>query len=294
MRVFILKDKDKLIIETAIKLFAQKGFTNTSIQEIANETGISKGAFYLHFKSKDALLLTILDFYYHRLQANIHTYNELDLNSREKFIQQIISMLNTLLNHKEFIIMLTREQALPLNETVKEFIFKIQKNTFEFYQQGLLSIYGRNIEPFLWDLSIILDGILYSYLRILLLDSSEIEIEKLVAFIIKRMDSMVKELDQEETVMTQMKIENLLSRSKSFCFYKEKPTIDDILKQLRQEIEPMDNHDVLLVSLEVVEEEVKKDSPRLPVIQGMLSNFREFPQLEKYRIEIANMYQLKI
>lgn len=45
--------KQEEIIESAIKLFAENGFTNTSIQEIVNDCGISKGAFYNYFPSKE-------------------------------------------------------------------------------------------------------------------------------------------------------------------------------------------------------------------------------------------------
>lgn len=41
----------------------EKGFAATTIQEIASECGISKGAFYLHFKSKEALLLSACEYY---------------------------------------------------------------------------------------------------------------------------------------------------------------------------------------------------------------------------------------
>lgn len=48
-----MTEKNTQIIEAGMKLFANKGFSATSVQEIATESGISKGSFYLHFKSKD-------------------------------------------------------------------------------------------------------------------------------------------------------------------------------------------------------------------------------------------------
>ncbi len=47
-----MKEKERLIIEMAMKLFATKGVNATSVQEIVTACGISKGAFYLYFKSK--------------------------------------------------------------------------------------------------------------------------------------------------------------------------------------------------------------------------------------------------
>ncbi|MCG8331403.1 MAG: TetR/AcrR family transcriptional regulator [Chitinophagales bacterium] len=45
----------QLIIEKSFKLFYKNGFSKTSIPEIMQETGLSKGAFYHHFKNKNEL-----------------------------------------------------------------------------------------------------------------------------------------------------------------------------------------------------------------------------------------------
>ena len=51
-----------------MKLFATKGVNATSVQEIVTACGISKGAFYLYFKSKEELLLATLRYYYDKIQ----------------------------------------------------------------------------------------------------------------------------------------------------------------------------------------------------------------------------------
>ena len=53
--------KKQLIIEKSLELFAKQGFEATSIQQITEYCGISKGAFYLSFKSKDELILALID-----------------------------------------------------------------------------------------------------------------------------------------------------------------------------------------------------------------------------------------
>jgi AcrR family transcriptional regulator len=49
------------IMEAAIKLFSNRGYNKASVDDICKEAGISKGAFYHHFKSKQALFLALLD-----------------------------------------------------------------------------------------------------------------------------------------------------------------------------------------------------------------------------------------
>lgn len=60
------------IINTAWKLFYEKGFGETTINDILREADISKGTFYYYFRSKDDLLGTlseILDREYERLEG---------------------------------------------------------------------------------------------------------------------------------------------------------------------------------------------------------------------------------
>ena len=49
------------IMDSAIKLFSTRGFSAASVDDICEEAGISKGAFYHHFETKQALFLALLD-----------------------------------------------------------------------------------------------------------------------------------------------------------------------------------------------------------------------------------------
>jgi TetR/AcrR family transcriptional repressor of nem operon len=49
------------IIKKAAKLFARKGFYGTSISDLAQATGLTKGAFYHHFENKEALFFAVID-----------------------------------------------------------------------------------------------------------------------------------------------------------------------------------------------------------------------------------------
>ena len=47
------------IISAAWRLFYERGFENTSVEEIVELSGTSKGSFYHYFEGKDALLGTL-------------------------------------------------------------------------------------------------------------------------------------------------------------------------------------------------------------------------------------------
>ena len=54
-------DKHELILEAAIRVFAEKGFHAARISDVANEAGVADGTIYLYFKNKDDLLLCIFE-----------------------------------------------------------------------------------------------------------------------------------------------------------------------------------------------------------------------------------------
>ena len=48
------------IIDTAAKLFASRGYNGTSMADLAAAAGLTKGAFYHHFASKEALFFAVI------------------------------------------------------------------------------------------------------------------------------------------------------------------------------------------------------------------------------------------
>ena len=53
--------KRQLIMEAGLKIFSQKGFHKTKIEEIAQEAGIGKGTVYEYFAGKEQLFQEILE-----------------------------------------------------------------------------------------------------------------------------------------------------------------------------------------------------------------------------------------
>jgi TetR/AcrR family fatty acid metabolism transcriptional regulator len=64
-------DKRDLILKAATKVFAQNGYFNSQVADVARVAGVAAGTVYLYFKSKDDLLVSIFEQSMHRVLAEV-------------------------------------------------------------------------------------------------------------------------------------------------------------------------------------------------------------------------------
>jgi len=81
------------ILEVALDLFIRKGYTATSMREIAAPLGISKAALYYHFPSKSHIMLE-LHLQMHRAMADLHDVPEPGADDATwlRFVDQLIAL----------------------------------------------------------------------------------------------------------------------------------------------------------------------------------------------------------
>jgi AcrR family transcriptional regulator len=57
----VSQERRNQIVASAIKVFTREGFANTRMDDVATESGLSKGLLYWYFKSKEEIILAIAD-----------------------------------------------------------------------------------------------------------------------------------------------------------------------------------------------------------------------------------------
>lgn len=63
------------ILKAAETCLAQKGFSDTGVEDICQQAGVTKGAFYHHFKTKQQLFLELLDHWIDKVSLDIDPRN---------------------------------------------------------------------------------------------------------------------------------------------------------------------------------------------------------------------------
>lgn len=74
------------VIEVAAQLFLQRGYAYTSMDEVMQESQVSKSNIYYHFKSKDDLLLAVVEYWIDQYEAALFAY----LSQKERTVEERI------------------------------------------------------------------------------------------------------------------------------------------------------------------------------------------------------------
>ncbi|MGZ8450350.1 MAG: TetR/AcrR family transcriptional regulator [Candidatus Deferrimicrobiaceae bacterium] len=111
--------RSRAILSTASRLFAAKGYGNTTTSEIAREAGVAEGTLYHHFGSKDGIFLTLFDETMDGYLAGIEALLARDATGRETLAAFARFHFDYVSRRKEQHLILLRD--FPVHLTVEHF-----------------------------------------------------------------------------------------------------------------------------------------------------------------------------
>ncbi|WP_407407500.1 TetR/AcrR family transcriptional regulator, partial [Peribacillus sp.] len=183
--------KRELIMETAIELFAKQGFNATSVQQITDHCGISKGAFYLSFKSKDELIIALVDYFMIQLVSDIDHVVKNTANE-DLLYEFFYTSFKSYLNHTDFAKIIFKEQAQSLNE---ELITRIQHYE-RINETSILSLverlYGDDIIQTKYDLTYCIKGFLQQYAVLFLFYNIPLDLVRLSQSLVEKTNILAR------------------------------------------------------------------------------------------------------
>lgn len=289
--------KQKEIIESAIKLFAENGFTNTSIQEIVNDCGISKGAFYNYFPSKEALHIAIFEYYFEQMRARTHEIDNEQLPPREKLTKQMSVPFEQLTQQKDFFMVYMREQSFSINKELRQVMEKTQFEMLAWYETNLKEVYGEKIADYTGDIIMLIEGIRSSYLAAILIQDLQIDATLVPTFIMNRIDDMVDSFVKGEEPIMKRNILNIFTQN-SLGALAATEKVSSLLEDMQEQLEVMDFNDEqkngLSGVINFLKCELEKPAIEKYTFQGMLANLKTVKEFDIYREKIANLLGLQL
>lgn len=111
----IRNERKQIIMDAALEIFAELGFHNTSMNQIAKKAGISKGLIYNYFESKDELMSEIVKSAYTFILHRFNLDNEKpDYRNIIEFVEKTFELID---ENKEFwriyFLVSMQEEVLP-------------------------------------------------------------------------------------------------------------------------------------------------------------------------------------
>ena len=102
-RIHKKKNKKRKIFETSMKLFADKGYDATSIEEITASVGVAKGTLYYHFSSKEEIFNFLVDEGMKLLKNSISIKTAKMTNSLDRLRAIVLIQIKILFKYENFI-----------------------------------------------------------------------------------------------------------------------------------------------------------------------------------------------
>lgn len=132
------------IFEASMKLFAEKGYEGTSIEEITSEVGVAKGTLYYHFTSKEE----IFDFLISEGMGLLENSIQIKVSKQDNYVDKvraiILIQVKLVEKYEKFITILTTEmwgnseRSKACRNFVSEYLEDIKKILDEGIEKGEL------------------------------------------------------------------------------------------------------------------------------------------------------------
>jgi AcrR family transcriptional regulator len=87
------EERPQELLEAALSVFSQRGFRNTRLDDVADAAGVTKGAIYHYFDTKEELLLSVIDHYQSLAFGRVEEVLAKHETSASERIEQVVKNL---------------------------------------------------------------------------------------------------------------------------------------------------------------------------------------------------------
>lgn len=130
------------IFETSMKLFAEKGYDATSIEEITATVGVAKGTLYYHFASKEEIFNFLIEEGIKLLQNSVDIKTSKHSNYIDKIKAIVLIQIKIVAKYENIITIIlsqfwgTEQRNKKCQNLVYEYIGQIEKIVQEGIEKG--------------------------------------------------------------------------------------------------------------------------------------------------------------
>jgi len=120
-----LTERQKEIINVAVAIIAEEGMQKLSIKNISNRIGISEPAIYRHFDSKIDILLAVLKYFIHSMEAILNDGMDAELSPLKQIESVLMNFFRRFNDNPQLVTIIFSEEIFPTDDRIAKEIFSI-------------------------------------------------------------------------------------------------------------------------------------------------------------------------
>lgn len=271
--------KKQLIMEKALELFAENGIEATSIQQITERCGISKGAFYLSFKSKNELIIGLIDNFMSEIVADIEQSVNSALVKEKPLYNFYYATFQAFHKHADFVKTFMKEPSMTSCE--QELLERLSKYN-EFINAIVFSLVERQFSKvhvsMRADLVFIIKCFMKHYTELFFFYSEPIDFHALCNSLVEKTTIIA-----EHATIPFISTDYLYFPDSKSLSPKKEQLVSMLSQKKKEALDP-----IIQQSLELLKNDLVH--PQLPpaIIQGLLKNLRS----QSHSKWVAYLYEL--
>lgn len=258
-----MNSKKQNIINAAYSLFINKGYNASSIQDILDEAGVSKGTFYNYFSSKTECLMAIMDSIGSEIrQKRMAVAAGKPINDPQVLADQLSIRIQ--LNQEKNLFSLYESIFYSQDKELKEFSKGTYLKELDWITSRIIDIFGKEAEPYALDNAAALHGSIQQLVHIWKLTSNEdLPTDRLAAFVVTRLEvAIAYQIDSGERF--------ILGTDLSPDRIAENLTLEELGKQLDTYSQLLEEDKETRQLISFLAEELHLEKPRKALVQSVL------------------------
>lgn len=275
--------KKQLIMESALELFAKQGFEATSVQQITEHAGISKGAFYLSFKSKDELIIGLIDHFMMEFISDIDRVVNTHENKNSLLNEFFKAAFHSFKKHSDFAKIFIKEQSQTFNEELISKMHHYDKVIDKITLAMLDRLYGDDVKHTKYDLIYCIKGFMHIYSHLFLFFNVPLDLNLLSQSLAEKTSLLAR---QSEITFISEELYQSFNEPLG-----EKVTKEQIIGIIEQKIEEIDEA-TESESLVLLKQHIQEPSLSPAIVKGLLSNLKEHPKCKQLSYLLRNYLEL--
>ncbi|MGE7693315.1 TetR/AcrR family transcriptional regulator [Lysinibacillus sp. NPDC094177] len=275
--------KKQLIMEKALELFSEQGFEATSVQQITERCGISKGAFYLSFKTKDELLISMVENYLQQFVTDVDQVVRSSLSKDIKLVEFYKSIFQAFKKHAASARVFFNEKVLLTKKELFQKIMAYDADMSKTIIYMLEQLYQDELHETKYDVMYCIKGFMKSYSELFIFSDIPLDLDQLAKSLAEKTEIIAR-----HTTIPFI-TEELVRLTAEPC--NEEVSQESLLELIEQHLDGFEES-IERESLELLKIQVESPTYSKPILKGLIENIRLKPDYSWVAYVIAKYFNI--